>query len=153
MCWFNLFWQWEKFWGLIVSITNEGEKEVGELHFSNNVILVYNPVVKRFKMSYDMQIIVKIPKMVMEKNFCLWYFFNPSFQGLLLDFGKRRRWVKKAGTARETSGRAGGAIMKILTVIRWFYKCYIKTDVVSILDVIFLFYLVWAGCAYKYKRQ
>lgn len=55
--------------------------------------------------------------------------------------------------ARETSGRAGGAIMKILKVIRWFYKCYIKTDVSSILDVIFLFYIVRAGCAYEYKRQ
>lgn len=37
-----------------------------------------------------MQIIVKIPKMVMKKNFfCLWYLFHPSFQGFPLDFGKR----------------------------------------------------------------
>lgn len=61
--------------------------------------------------------------------------------------------MKKAGMARETSGRVGGAIMKILKVIRWFYKCYIKTDVSSILDVIFLFYIVRAGCAYEYKWQ
>lgn len=50
---------------------NEGEKVVGELHFSNTVILVYNPVMKRFEMSYEMQIFVKISKMIMKKHFCL----------------------------------------------------------------------------------
>lgn len=93
---------------------NEGEKQVGELHFSNTVILVCNPVMKRFETSYEMQIIVEISKMLMKKSFCLWYLFHPSFRGLPLNFGKRRRWVKKAGMAREAFGRVGGAIMKDL---------------------------------------
>lgn len=64
---------------------HDGETEVGELCFSKTVILVYNPVMKRFKMSCDMQIIVKIPKMVMKKNFFVFDIcFIPLFKGSLL---------------------------------------------------------------------
>ena len=100
----------------MLSLSNEGEKAVGELHFSDtkSIILVYNPILKRFERSYEMKTIMKISKMVIKENFCLWYFFHPSLQGLPVDFGKRKRWEKQVDvdTAhRETFDRVGGAIM------------------------------------------
>lgn len=117
------------------SLSNEGEKGVGDLHFSNtkSIILVYNPILKRFERSCEMKTIVKISMTVMKENFCLWYFFHSSFQGLPVDFGKRERWVKQVdidAAHRETFDRIGGAVMKDFSFIGWCYKCYIKTDVV-----------------------
>lgn len=77
--------------------------------------LVYNPVLKRFERSYKMKTIVKISEIVMKENFCLWYFFHPPFQGLPVDFGKRKGWVKQVGmdtACRETFDQVGGAVMK-----------------------------------------
>lgn len=51
----------------------------------------------------------------MKENFCLWYFFHPPFQGLPVDFGKRKGWVKQFGmdtACRETFDQVGGAVMK-----------------------------------------
>lgn len=87
---------WEKYTNppflVLHSPSNEGEKEVEELHFSNtrSIILLYSPVFKRFEISYKIKAIVKISKTVMKENFCLWYFFHPSFQGLPVDNGKRK---------------------------------------------------------------
>lgn len=77
----------------MLSLSNEGEKGVGELHFSNtkSIIVLYSPVLKRFERSYKMKTIVKISETVMKENFCLQCFFHPSFQGLHVDFGERKR--------------------------------------------------------------
>lgn len=87
---------WEKYTNhpflVLPSSSSEGEKEVEELHFSNtkSIILPYSAVLKRLEKSYKIKTVVKISKMVMKENFCLRYFFHPSFQGLPVDNGKRK---------------------------------------------------------------